>query len=1153
VARIDAGMATLVGDTALAAAFACYAGPLSAAARGALAADAWAPDVRSRGLPLADAPSPVDMLVDDATRAGWSARGLGGDATSAENGAILATRARWPLLVDPQLQGVRWLAATEPELVTLTPATPGFEAALAAALDARSPVLVEGLGDDLPHALDPLLRVPTGTDAQIRLGDAEVELRADARLFLATRLPAPAYGPEVAAAVSVVDFAVTRDGLHEQLLAAVVDAERPELQAQAASLAAALGGFAARLTSLEDGLLARLASSTGDILDDEPLVVSLETTKATASEVEAQAAAARAAAAATAAARAAYAPAAARGAALYLLTASLPCLDRVYHFSMAAFVHAMAAGMAAAPSAPTAADGGSRASVGRRVDALVDSITRAVHRHIAQGLFGRHRLPFAASIAVVAAAERGGAPPAKLAFLVAPPRAAEPPPHPGHPWLTDTAWCAVAATRDLPGLEALADDVAASPKRWADFAERERPEADPLPGDWKRVDELDRLLVFRALRPDRLAAAAQRYVGAALGAEYASPPPADLPSALADASAASPVLIFLSDGVDAASAVETAARNAGRPLTAVSLGQGQEPVADAALAAASSSGDWVLLQNVHLTTDWTAGALAAAVDAFARSPPHPSFRLVLTAEPPPALEAPLPTPLLQACVKVTAESPDGLRAGVLRAYASLSDDAFDACSKPAELRTIAAALAVFHGLLLQRKKFGVGNALGSVSGAGWCMGYPFAAGDLLCAVRTAAARLDASPGRLPWGDLRYMVGEIVYGGHVVEAPDRAVVAAYLARLLSDAVLDGGDMIPGLPPPPSGLPHAAAAAWLEDAFPAEVAAAYGMHANAEIGCRRRESVELCVAVGGLLVGGGLVVVGGGTATASAASTTTAPSADDAAKAALAAVLDKLPPEVDAVGARARAGADVGPLLAVALQEGDALNATLATIRASLDDLSRGLSGELARSDAMEALAKALAEGRAPAGWVAAGGRPSLLPLDPWLGWLRAAATQIVDWLAEGAQPRIMHLPSLFAPRAFLTALAQAAARRAGWPLDATTLIIEPAKKGAIDGEPPRDGALLGGLLLEGARWDERAGALDDPRPRELVSALPPLLARAVPADKADAAVAGCYACPLYGTAARFRQEVGVIHLRSRAPPDSWTLAGVAALCEGVGGV
>jgi hypothetical protein len=46
---------------------------------------------------------------------------------------------------------------------------------------------------------------------------------------------------------------------------------------------------------------------------------------------------------------------------------------------------------------------------------------------------------------------------------------------------------------------------------------------------------------------------------------------------------------------------------------------------------------WALLQNIHLTIDWTSGPLNEKVDKLAEGA-HKDFRLFLSAEPPPILE-----------------------------------------------------------------------------------------------------------------------------------------------------------------------------------------------------------------------------------------------------------------------------------------------------------------------------------------------------------------------------------------------------------------------------------------------------------------------------------------------------------------------------------
>jgi dynein heavy chain len=63
--------------------------------------------------------------------------------------------------------------------------------------------------------------------------------------------------------------------------------------------------------------------------------------------------------------------------------------------------------------------------------------------------------------------------------------------------------------------------VAATPGRWKHVYDAADPAAEPYPGaHLEKLSSLQRLLVLRALRPDKVVGAVTRYVASQLGEEY---------------------------------------------------------------------------------------------------------------------------------------------------------------------------------------------------------------------------------------------------------------------------------------------------------------------------------------------------------------------------------------------------------------------------------------------------------------------------------------------------------------------------------------------------------------------------------------------------------------------------------------------------------
>lgn len=100
----------------------------------------------------------------------------------------------------------------------------------------------------LPPA--PLRPLPPLTARFIKVGDKEVEYHPQFRLILHTKSFNPHYKPEMQAQCTLINFLVTRDGLEDQLLAAVVAKERPDLeQLKVRGLTSQGAGRAARVAA----------------------------------------------------------------------------------------------------------------------------------------------------------------------------------------------------------------------------------------------------------------------------------------------------------------------------------------------------------------------------------------------------------------------------------------------------------------------------------------------------------------------------------------------------------------------------------------------------------------------------------------------------------------------------------------------------------------------------------------------------------------------------------------------------------------------------------------------------------------------------------------------------------------------------------------
>lgn len=160
VAEFMAQGTTLPGDTLLITAFISYVGCFTKQFRLDLMNKLWLPYLRALepAIPITEALDPLSLLTDDTTIALWQNEGLPSDRMSIENATILSNSDRWPLMIDPQLQGVKWIKQKYGEaLKVIRLGQKGYLDTIEKGLSKGSTVLIENIGENLDPVLDPLL------------------------------------------------------------------------------------------------------------------------------------------------------------------------------------------------------------------------------------------------------------------------------------------------------------------------------------------------------------------------------------------------------------------------------------------------------------------------------------------------------------------------------------------------------------------------------------------------------------------------------------------------------------------------------------------------------------------------------------------------------------------------------------------------------------------------------------------------------------------------------------------------------------------------------------------------------------------------------------------------------------------------------------
>lgn len=286
---LDADLQVIVGDVLLASAFVSYVGPFNKQFRDAIMVDSFLPFFNENNIPKSEDPNPLNILIDDATKAGWNNNSLPPDRVSTENGAILTNSERYTLMIDPQLQGIVWIKKTYGDKLKVTRLTnPKMVKTIEFAVEAGDPVFIENMMNEVDAVIQPVYArqvIKKGKSKYIKMGDKMLSLSPDFKLFMHTKLQNPHYPPEIQAECTLINFTVTESGLEDQLLSLVVKLERPDLASLDEEIIMQMNEFKIKLSELEKGLLKQLNEAEGDLTENIVLIESLEESKRTSTDI----------------------------------------------------------------------------------------------------------------------------------------------------------------------------------------------------------------------------------------------------------------------------------------------------------------------------------------------------------------------------------------------------------------------------------------------------------------------------------------------------------------------------------------------------------------------------------------------------------------------------------------------------------------------------------------------------------------------------------------------------------------------------------------------------------------------------------------------------------------------------------------------------
>ncbi|EPY31055.1 dynein heavy chain 2, cytosolic [Strigomonas culicis] len=407
-------------------------------------------------------------------------------------------------------------------------------------------------------------------------------------------------------------------------------------------------------------------------------------------------------------------------------------------------------------------------SLSKKIPALIENMAKTCFHSVSVSVFKRDRLAFGLHLlqgfyAVRYPTNLWSALVGSVGTAAAPDRAVDLP-----PWAPLSSKPLFTSLASFPeGLTVIDKWNLSDSAKWGPLMNSATPETTV-----KTMPTVEQLLLINIFRPDRMPALATTVILKELKLKSLTPNES-LRQTIVRASPLSPVLLITSSGADPSLEVQDVANHTiGKDrFHQIALGGGQTDEAMQELRRSTAAGDWLFLKNLHLVLDWAA---VLEKELCAMPEPHKDFRLIVTTEE----HALFPSVLLRLSVKVTVESPPGVKQNLLRTYQTWDKKFIGGQS--GKCASLLFGLAWFHGIVQERRTY---------VPQGWVQRYGFSPADLKAA-SDVLLNMARQP-NLDWTTLKGVMLNCIYGGRLDNPFDEDVLVMLLETYFTPQILFEG--------------------------------------------------------------------------------------------------------------------------------------------------------------------------------------------------------------------------------------------------------------------------------------------------------------------------------------------------------------------------